>query len=79
MHSASEKALSREESGRKMKAEEAWYDFRADMLTDPVRRYSHDDREIFIAGWKAAQRRNTPAMRESVWYPVPSAPDDDPE
>ena len=61
------------------KVDEAWQEFRVDMMTDPVRRYSRDDRDIFAAGWKAAQRRNTPTVKQSVWFDVPTPPDTDPE
>lgn len=61
------------------KIDDAWQEFRADMMTDPVRRYSSDQRDIFAAGWKAAQRRPTPVVKESVWFNVPTLPDTDPE
>jgi hypothetical protein len=63
-----------------MKAtDEAWDNFRIDKLTDPARRYIRDDREIFEAGWTAAQKRHPSPFRESVWVAVPPAPEDDPE
>jgi len=61
------------------KIDEAWDDFRADLMTDPVTRYAHTERDVFNAGWKAAQRRNPTAVKQSVWVNAPTAPDDDPE
>jgi len=59
--------------------DEAWLDYRADTLVDPARRYIHDDRAIFEAGWSAAQKRHPVPSKESVWVSVPSSPDTDPE
>lgn len=59
--------------------EEAFRDFQVDTLTDPVKRYTHDDKEVFRAGWMASQKRNHPAYKQSVWVSAPVAPDDDPE
>ena len=61
------------------KIDEAWDDFRADLMTDPVTRYAHTERDVFNAGWKAAQRRNPNAVKQSVWVNAPIAPEDDPE
>lgn len=57
---------------------EAWDDFRADKMVDPAKRYIHDDQEIFIAGWRAAQSKPR-SVQESIWVSAPVAPDDDPE
>lgn len=59
--------------------EAAWEDFRVDKMTDPARRYIHDDREIFEAGWLAAQKRHPAPHRESVWVSAPPAVEEDPE
>jgi hypothetical protein len=59
--------------------EDAWLQYRTDKLTDPARRYINDDREIFEAGWVAAQKRHPAPYKESVWVPAPTAIDDDPE
>lgn len=59
--------------------EEAFRDFQADTLTDPVKRYTHDDKEVFRAGWIAAQKKPVAAARQSVWISAPVAPNDDPE
>jgi len=59
--------------------DEAWLDYRAEMLVDPAKRYFHDDRAIFEAGWSAAQKRLPTPVRESVWVHAPAAPEDDPE
>jgi hypothetical protein len=59
--------------------EEAFREFQVDTLTDPVKRYTHDDKEIFRAGWVAAQKKPAPALRESVWVAAPIAPEDDPD
>lgn len=61
------------------KVDDAWQEFRVDMMTDPVRRYARDEKDIFAAGWKAAQRRQPTVVKESVWFDVPTPPDDDPE
>ena len=61
------------------RVEEAWNDFRADMMTDPVARYASNNRDVFIAGWRAARRRNNPNVKESQWFDAPTIPDDDPE
>lgn len=61
------------------KIDDAWQEFRADMMTDPVSRYTRNERDIFTAGWKAAQRRQPTVVKESVWFDVPTAPDTDPE
>jgi hypothetical protein len=58
--------------------EDAYEDFWADRITDPMRRYSSSEREIFAAGWKAATKKRAP-IRESVWFSAPVAPEDDPE
>jgi hypothetical protein len=59
--------------------EAAWTEYQFGKMIDPVHRYEHDDREIFRAGWLAAQKKNHPAYKESVWVSAPIAPDDDPE
>lgn len=59
--------------------EDAWNTYRVDKMTDPAKRYIHDDREIFEAGWVAAQKRHTGNFKESVWVAAPPAPEDDPE
>jgi len=59
--------------------EDAWGDYLVDKLTDPVRRYNTSEREIFEAGWVAAQKRHATPVRESVWVSAPLAVDDDPE
>ena len=61
------------------KIDEAWDDFRADLMTDPVTRYAHTERDVFDAGWIAAQRRSPVGIKKSVWVNAPTAPDDDPE
>ena len=61
------------------KIDEAWDDFRADLMTDPVTRYAHTERDVFDAGWKAAQRRSPASVKKSVWVNAPTAPEDDPE
>lgn len=61
------------------RVEDAWNDFRADMMTDPVSRYARQERDVFIAGWKAANRRLSPNVKQSVWVNAPTLPDDDPE
>lgn len=61
------------------KIDEAWLDYRADTLVDPARRYIHDDKAIFEAGWNAAQKRHSVSVKESVWVNTPVADDDDPE
>lgn len=64
----------------KDRVEEAWIDYQFGKMIDPVHRYEHDDKEIFIAGWAAAQKRNHPAYKASVWISAPEAPDEvDPE
>jgi hypothetical protein len=62
----------------KASLEEAWQNFRADVMTDPQYRYTHDHKEIFRAGWRAGQT-NHPAGTRSVWITAPDAIDDDPE
>lgn len=59
--------------------EEAWNSYRADKLTDPAKRYINDEREIFEAGWVAAQKRHPIPHKESVWFVAPSVSDEDPE
>lgn len=59
--------------------ESAWGDYLADKMTDPAKRYIRNDREIFEAGWVAAQKRHPNSVRESVWVSAPSAPEEDPE
>tara|TARA_R110000796_G_scaffold125868_1_gene240432 strand:+ start:699 stop:893 length:195 start_codon:yes stop_codon:yes gene_type:complete len=61
------------------KIEEAWLDYQADSLTDPMHRYEHNHKDIFQAGWDAAQKNRVKKVRESVWVHAPVAPDDDPE
>lgn len=61
------------------KIDEAWNEFRADLMTDPVVRYAHTERDVFDAGWKAAQRRNPVGIKRSLWVHAPTAPNDDPE
>jgi len=61
------------------RVEEAWDDFRSDMMTDPVARYASNSRDVFVAGWRAAQRRPNPSVKESRWFNAPTAPDDDPD
>jgi hypothetical protein len=58
---------------------EAWLDYRADTLVDPAKRYLHDDRAIFEAGWSAAQKRHSTPVRKSIWVSAPSMPEDDSE
>ena len=59
--------------------EEAWNQYRVDKLTDPARRYIKDEREIFEAGWRAAQKRHPAPYKESVWIAAPNASEEDPE
>jgi len=59
--------------------EEAWTEYQFGKMIDPVHRYERDDKAIFNAGWDAAQKRPSPAHKESVWVTVPVAPDIDPE
>lgn len=59
--------------------DEAWLDYRADTLVDPAKRYIHDDRAVFEAGWKAAQKRHPVPAKESVWVNIPEIQQDDPE
>lgn len=58
---------------------EAWTEYQFGKMVDPVHRYEHDDKAIFAAGWKASQKKNHPAYKESVWVSVPAPVDDDPE
>jgi len=58
--------------------ESAWADYQADSLTDPMYRYSHDHKAIFLAGYAASQKKFV-GVKESVWVSVPSTPDEDPE
>jgi hypothetical protein len=59
--------------------DDAWLDYRADKLTDPIKRYTTSERDIFEAGWVAAQKRHSTPVRESVWVSAPRVDDDDPE
>jgi hypothetical protein len=59
--------------------DEAWLDYRADTLVDPAKRYLHDDRAIFEAGWSASQKRHSTPVRKSIWVTAPVADEDDPE
>lgn len=59
--------------------EEAWLDYTADTLVDPAKRYLHDDKAIFEAGWVAAQKRHSVPVRKSIWVSAPSALEEDPE
>lgn len=60
--------------------DEAWTEYQFGKMVDPVHRYEHDDKAIFRAGWIAAQKRNHPAYKESVWVTAPVAPEEvDPE
>lgn len=61
------------------KIEQAWTDYTFDKMIDPVSRYTSTERDAFAAGWKASQKRNHPAFRESVWISAPVLPDEDPE
>lgn len=38
--------------------ENAWADYQADALTDPMYRYSHDHKAIFRAGYAASQKKH---------------------
>lgn len=58
--------------------EDAFDNFRADRLTDPMMRYNTNERDVFLAGWKAASVKHSP-VRESAWFHAPVAPEDDPE
>jgi len=58
--------------------EDAYEDFWADRITDPMRRYSSSEREVFAAGWKAASVKRK-SVKENVWFYAPVAPEDDPE
>lgn len=58
---------------------EAWLDYQADSLTDPMHRYEHNHQEIFRAGWTAAQKKTIGNIRESIWVHAPIANDEDPE
>ena len=59
--------------------EQAWMDYQADALTDPMYRYSHDHKAIFRAGYVASQKRHV-GIKESVWVSAPQAPEEvDPE
>lgn len=58
--------------------DDAYDDFWADRLTDPMLRYSATDKDIFVAGWKAAGMKK-PYIKENVWFAAPVAPEDDPE
>jgi hypothetical protein len=58
--------------------EDAYDDFRADRLTDPVMRYNTTERDIFAAGWKASGQKRL-AVKENVWVHAPVIADDDPE
>jgi len=61
------------------KADEAWVEYQFEKMVDPVKRYTHDDKEIFEAGWRAATKPVSVNVKESVWVHAPVAPDDDPE
>lgn len=61
------------------KIQEAYTEYQSDKMVDPATRYTHDDQEIFRAGWVAAQKKNFSQVRQSVWVTAPVAPDDDPE
>jgi len=58
--------------------EDAFDDFRADRLTDPMLRYNTNERDVFLAGWKAASAKRK-SVKENVWFTAPVAPEDDPE
>jgi hypothetical protein len=58
--------------------QDAFDDFRADRLTDPMLRYNTTERDVFAAGWKAAGQKK-PNVKENVWFSAPVAPEDDPE
>lgn len=58
--------------------EDAYEDFRADRLTDPVMRYSTTERDVFAAGWKASGQKRV-GVKENVWFHAPTTEDDDPE
>lgn len=60
-------------------SEDAWDDFHADRLTDPMRRYAADERDVFMAGWRAAEKRSSAPVRQSVWITAPNAVEEDPE
>lgn len=57
---------------------DAYDDFRADRMTDPMLRYGTTERDVFQAGWKAANIKISPA-KENVWFNTPVLDDDDPE
>lgn len=59
--------------------EEAWVEYQFDKMVDPAHRYDRDAMAIFEAGWKASQKKNHPAYKQSVWVSVPTPVDDDPE
>jgi hypothetical protein len=59
--------------------DEAWLDYRTDTLVDPAKRYLHDDRAIFEAGWTAAQKRHSTPVKRSIWVAAPVAPEVDPD
>lgn len=58
--------------------QDAFDDFRADRLTDPMLRYNTTERDVFAAGWKAASQKK-PNVKENVWFHAPVAQEDDPE
>jgi hypothetical protein len=59
--------------------EEAYTEYQFGKMVDPVTRYTHDDRDVFLAGWTASQKKETNFVKESVWVHVPVAPEDDTE
>jgi hypothetical protein len=61
------------------KIEEAYTEYQFNKMVDPATRYTHDDRDVFRAGWSASQKRPSNKVKESVWVHAPVAPDDDPE
>ena len=59
--------------------DQAWMDYQADALTDPMYRYSHDHKAIFRAGFMASQKKHV-GIKESVWITAPAVPEEvDPE
>ena len=59
--------------------EEAYTEYKFNKMVDPATRYTHDDRDVFRAGWSASQKKETNFVKESVWVHVPVAPEDDTE
>jgi hypothetical protein len=58
--------------------QDAFDDFRADRLTDPMLRYNTTERDVFAAGWKAAGEKRV-GVKENVWVNAPVIADEDPE